>query len=423
MGKNFDWENGFDRKFLLKKIAECRKTSNGRCSFDAHEYKFWLPILSTAIRAKTQVGTLKARCITKATTDPRLSLNDPEEFIDRCDGAFLEASKQAKQAFILVCHITYTGPKLFDSISDGACRIVWASAKNRFLAAAYKARDEELSHILRARSVSTNVDGLTPLLVHVEALDYESAVEQAITLVDRLRGLLNLIINAKRPLNLWAALTNPHAVNSFRLGPCRTLHKPNGSLAIKMFWYEPRWSHELKSVEFKGDIKTTKAVVLRWWKKAKCNPLRELISGGLLRYCRALDQHDTDTVLLGLWGALEMLTETQNTTYDITVSRITRLFDDSIAVRQIAQHIRLRRNSTVHAARSPSHDEIDAIIWQAEFLVSQILFFCIREGRKIRSQGDLRPFLDLSLDNGTLRRQRALIGQFINYRKRLSQTS
>ena len=420
MGRHFVWESGFDRNLILRRFSACRRINNGRAAFTAHEYKFWFPILLTAIRAKTPEGmTLKVRCVRKAMNDPELKLNDPDKFIARCEAAFREASRQTKQPFIFVCDITYTGPRLFNSIRDGDCRIVWSSRSSRFLSAAYKARDE-LSHILADRDVSTNFDGLTPILVHVNALDYESAIEQAIVLVDRLRGIFNLVVNAKRKLNILSELTKPHAVNRFRLGPCRTLHRPDGSLAVKMFWYEPRWSHDLKSVEFKGEIKATKGTFLRWWKRAQHNPLRGLITGGLLRYCRALDQHDLDSTLLGLWGALELLTGTQNATYENTVDRITHLFKDPIEVRQIAQHIRLRRNSTVHAAQSPSHEEIETIIWQAEFLVSQILFFCIREGRTISKQPDLRFFLDLTLEEDVLRRQKVLIGKFLDYRRRVS---
>jgi len=185
-----------------------------------------------------------------------------------------------------------------------------------------------------------------------------------------------------------------------------------------MFWYEPRWAHDQESVKFAGPMEKTKANILKWWKRAQFNPLRDNIADGLLRYCRALDQHDTDSALLGLWGTLENLTGTQSEKYEVTVSRIVKLFKDHDDARQVALHLKLRRNATVHAARSPTHDEIDAVLLQAETLVGQIIFFYIKQGKQFRNQQELIDFLDLSLNQEKLLRHRQIIGQFIQYQNR-----
>jgi len=251
MTLNFQWESGFDRNFLLKNLANCRTVKGTTCSFNIN-YRFWLPVLISAIRADKIVGSLKARCVNNAVHDPTLILTNADGFLARCQQGFDTITKAKKQKYVVLFNITYTGPKLFIRISDGGCRIFWQpQASNRFLKRALAAR-EKLSHILAARKVPTNIDGLTTLLVHLEAIDVPEAYDQAANSVDRLRGLLNLIVNANRGPNPFAGLglSTPHAVNSFRLGPYRTVHRTDGELAAEQFWYEPRWSHEGGSVKF-----------------------------------------------------------------------------------------------------------------------------------------------------------------------------
>jgi len=254
--------------------------------------------------------------------------------------------------------------------------------------------------------------------VHVNAYNIEHANEQAGNAIDKVRGLLNLIVNNSRMINPFARLTKPHAINKFRLGPYRTLHHPDGSLAAKMFWYEPRWSHEIESAKFKGDTNATNKSILKWWNMAVKNQLAPHISEGLLRYCRALDQHDTGAALLDLWSTLEFLTVTQNEKYDVTVSRIVRLFKDHNDARQIANHLKLRRNSTVHAAKNFDADEADVILLQAELLVSQALFFYMRYGNKFHNSGELVKFLNLTTDQDALKRDRKIESLFLKYQNR-----
>jgi hypothetical protein len=418
MPKYFEWQRGFDRSLLLSKIEKSRTIKGGRCSFNSMEYAYWLPVLNSSISACEKVGPLKATSIERAVSDPQERLNNPEAFLDRCQEKFDKLTSAPKQKYVAIFYLTYDGPQLFKEITDHNCRIRWQPNRNsRFYKRAIAARDE-LSDIFKAKNVTINLNGITALLVHVEAYNREHANEQAGNAIDKVRGLLNLIVNRSRTINPFSRLTTPHAINKFRLGPFRTLHNPNGSLAAKMFWYEPRWSHDIESAKFQGDAKTTNRSILQWWNKTQRNKLVSHISEGLIRYCRALDQHDTAAALLDLWSALEFLTLTQNEKYDVTVSRIIRLFKEHNDARQIATHLKLRRNSTVHAAKNFDSAEADAVVLQAELLVSQILFFCMRYGNSFCNSEELIKFLSLNLDEGTLKRERKIENLFIRYQNR-----
>lgn len=416
MAQFFGWEAGFDTQLILSKMAKIRNVKEGRVSYDAFERAFWMPVLNTAIRAEKSVGSLKARCISAATGDAILNLNDAKAFLDRCDKAFSAIQKKEKSRFVVYSTVTYAGPKPLDWIADGNSRIYWQpSSKGKFLRKAIVARDG-LADLRRARGVPVDSEKLTIILTHVSAYDSEHAYEIANDAFDRLRGMLNLFVNSSRMINPFAGMSTPHAVNRFRRGPYQTVHKPNGELAAEMIWYEPRWVHSLESAKFKNEATEIRKQIKGWWTKLQENSLRDHISEALLRYCRALDTHDSDSALLGMWGVLEKIAGTDK--YDVIVSRVERLFKDHREARQIANHIRLRRNQTVHAAHNMGPSETDAILHQAETIAGQAIFFCLKNGKEFADKDELFDFLDMPMDQAKLRRRQKLSDFFLKYQNR-----
>ncbi|QWG13649.1 hypothetical protein KMZ29_02615 [Bradyrhizobium sediminis] len=405
----FDWERGFNRNLILGKLKEARKP-DGR-SFDAGEYEYWLPVLSSAIRSKREAEPLKAKCIRASLSDASLTLNDPDAFIVRCDQEFERLSKRPLSKFILYTTVTYSGPKLIDWIGDDNARIYWQpSMSGNFMRKAKKAQKVQEYH-RKANKVAAEHDALTPIIVHVFAYDAFDAFERANDYVDRFRGMLNLLINSGNSINPFGRLAAPHAVNKFRRGPFHSIHRPDGSLATETFWYEPRWAHNASSVEFK-DPPDYRRSLQRWWRKLQENPMREFISDALLRYCRALDLHEADASLLGMWQVLEKVTGTDK--YDLLIDRLVRLFRDHEDAREIANHVRLRRNQTVHSTHNISR-EAGAILMQTEMLASQAIFFYLENAAKFENQREIFDFLDLPLDRQKLRRQRKISDFFVRY--------
>jgi hypothetical protein len=418
MGAHFNWETGFNIPLVLGHIAECRMIDkDGRVSFKSHEYHFWLPVLESAVRASENATYLKHHCIVQALNDTSLTLKNSDAFLQRCEAAHHQLSSRSKSKFIVVMSMTYSGPPLFARMTDAGASIHWQpKSGSKFMRATHKAR-EGLANVRLNHNVPEEPAEITNLLVHVSAYDPFHAHELAADSMDSLRGILNLFINSNRGVNPFSRIGRPHAVNRFRPGPYRTVHNPDGSLATDTFWYEHRWLHETPTAKFK-EIDKLKKNLIEWWSRLQRNPLRNHIRHGLLRYCRALDLHDAEPALLEMWGALETLTGTQHVKYDVTIKRTARLFVDRDDAGQVAHHVRLRRNSTIHAARTLNQQEADAILVQAETLVSQVLFFCMRDGKRFVDKSELFSFLDLSLDKTTLKRKVALSKFFVEYQER-----
>lgn len=408
----FDWQRGFNRSLILGKIRKARK-ADGR-SFDATDYAFWMPVLSSAIRASRDAEPLKAKCISASVADASLTLNEPDAFVARCNQEFEKLSKRPLSKFVLYSTITYSGPKLINWIGDDNARIYWGpSPRGNFMRKVREAQ-KRLNHHLKSHKVAAEDDSLTPILVHISAYDALDAFERANDYVDRFRGMLNLLINSSGSVHPFGRLFTPHAVNKFRRGPFHTIHQPDGSLATETFWYEPRWAHHTSSVKFK-DPPDYRRAVQRWWRKLQENPMQEFIADMLLRYCRALDIHEPEACLLGMWQVLEKVTGTDK--YDLLIDRLVRLFRDHEDTREVANHVRLRRNQTVHSAHN-IHREAHAILTQAEALASQAIFFYINNAAKFENQNEIIDFLDLPLDQVKLKRQRAISNFFVRYQNR-----
>lgn len=410
----FQWER-FNTRLILDRIAEIRTVKDGRCTFNASPYHFWLPVLHTAVRAVTpEAARLKQKCISASLSDASVTLKDTNAFLARCAEQFNILVKRPKSKFLLYTSITYSGSKLLDWIAQGDVRIYWGPSSDASLLKKIRKAQKTLDPLRRAHKLPSD-EALTPMLVRVLAYDPTDAFEEANDFIDRFRGLLNLLINSAAAVNPFAGLGQPHhAFNQFRRGPFHSIHRPDGSLATETIWYEHRWLHEMPSVTFK-DIPDYRRALQKWWRRLQRNPMRDFVSDALLRYCRALDLHEPDASLLGLWQVLETLTGTDK--YDELIDRLIRLFKDPDDAREVMKHLRLRRNQTVHAAADISR-EANAILVQAESMASQALFFYLQHAGKFANLEEIHAFMDLPLDHKRVQRQQQIADLFLTYQSR-----
>jgi hypothetical protein len=416
----FDWERGFDSQALLSHIAKARTVKERSVSFDAVEHEYWVPVLCSSIKVSSRVGPLKIPSIRAALNRPDTDLANSDAFLSACGLSFEALMSAPQKKYFVLCNVTYTGFRLFDRLTDGDCTLIWQPSKHTKRYRRAVSVRKGLSDLRNAHNVSDTHDNLTDIIIDVRAGTPQEAYEKAIDSLDRFRAIINLLANGGRGLNPFASFSGPrHAVNRFRRGPYQTVHNADGSLAAEMIWYEPRWFHAAKTIKFGGPEAKSRENIRKWWRRAKSGPLAEHLGKGLLRYCHALDNHDTDATLLRLWGVLELVTGTTNAKYDQTVARITRMFSDSDEARLVANHIRIQRNETVHAASSPDNRLIDAIIFQAETLSRRALKFCLFEGRRFKDTQEMYNFLDYSIDLTALDRHRKLMAEFSEYRTAL----
>jgi hypothetical protein len=417
---SFRWEAGFDPGFLLRQIDKIRTVQDGKPSFSAAEYEFWLPVLNSAVVASGRGKALKSSVIRKALSDGSYDLKKPaEHFLTLCETKLSQINSAQLNDYLVFCLVTHQGPRLLTEVKDGDTKIVWDPPKtNRFYKAALEARKSDtLERVKQNCGVNDDDQGVVPVLVFVRALNPSSAYEIGVDALDHLRGIINLLINSQCQINPLAALSSspPHAINRIRRAPYQTVHTLDGAFAAEMIWYEPRWSHSKKAISFSEPISSHRKTIMEWWRSSKTSALSELLAEGYVRYCRALDNHVRDVSLMELWSSLELLLGTYKN--DQLVSRVVRLFDDETTVRQLAEHIRVRRNATIHAGSGTDHLEANTVVIQAQRLVARTLTFLTNDSVPFKFAEEFYQFLDLPLNSKELERQQKLIGEFIKYRR------
>lgn len=162
---------------------------------------------------------------------------------------------------------------LVNSLSSDGIRLFWLkSANSSFMRKALTERRSAISTGSPNSGIEDPDNARTYLKVVISERGFHEAHDRAVQIVDIFRGLINVFNNQNRYVGALSSLEKRHAVNRFRIGPFRTLHNLDGSLATPIYWYEPRWSHDLKSPSFAGGPHAQRQNIRSWWEKIDRNP-------------------------------------------------------------------------------------------------------------------------------------------------------
>jgi hypothetical protein len=394
------WKKGYDPQLILAEVKKSRIShDHNSVTFDSILLSYWLPILNSAIESDIESPFIKNECIHWAIANPSNSLQDKTEFIEKCNAAFsahfFNFSNPTSKYFVFF-EITYNGPKMFSSLFFDSTKIKWGAAEsNPFMKKARKERAKLAKN--RQYFSDDTLESMTPIIVEVTASCPSHAFEIAINAIDLVRGLLNLAVNVEYKIS-GSPITTIHSINNFRLGPEHSVHNSDGTLAINNLWKEAFWAHQRKSVKWTNSPDDLRRLIRSEWKKICSHKFKKFISSGLIRYCRSLDNHDPKSVLLELWATLEYLMCAQNDRQEKLVGRIERLFSDNKVARQVSLHLRDRRNITAHSSTDLQNEEVNPIIFQAEYIVSEMIRFIIEDGKYFESDKEIAEYLDINTD-------------------------
>ena len=134
--------------------------------------------------------------------------------------------------------------------------------------------------------------------VHVTARDELSAGETALERLDAIRAIWNLFFNRgmrRISLGAWNA---PH--NSLLLGRLHTLHHPNGKPVGDMYWWEPFRVKDPSPKDVTADYQELKKFETLFRHGLRSAPFKAALLDVLVRYVRALDEHDPASAFLKL---------------------------------------------------------------------------------------------------------------------------
>lgn len=374
---------------IVQKIEEYRES--GRKGFPFFDKETQTLLLSMIAFDHTLPEMEKRRIVSAAL---RQVLDGPEVTVASVLGAIgkLEHDflQQPTKSYVLATALSVRTHSLLPRKSiDGAVLTFTRSLPAEFR----RARQSFTKHEkhLRIPSLPT---GYQAVRVHVHARSPAEAAQLALDRLDLLRAIWNLHLQHGQTKITWGRRNDP--VNQIVLGPLHSLHHPSGKLATETFWYEPGYRfppQPLTLSKERDKLFTFESQIRNCLKQLN---YRTTMEQALLRYVRALDEHDWQKSFSRLWSLLELLTHTQYATYDVTIQRACFLFEERDYYRQVLEHLRENRNRSTHDDEGSA--EIEVLMYQLKTIIDVLLVRQIFNRLKFDSMAEWGEFLDMPVD-------------------------
>jgi len=381
---------------IVQKIKSYRESGrNGDPFFDTEirtllasmiEFDLTLPeaekvrIISTALR--------------QVLTGPDVNEDNILKAISILEHQFLN---QPTNRYVLATALSVKTNSLFPRKSVDGAMLTFTSS----LPTDFRREHEKFKEHAKLLLIPSLPVGYQSVRVHLHARSAAEAAQIALDRLDLLRAIWNLHLHRGRTKVTWGRRNQP--VNQILLGPLHSLHFPSGKLATDTFWYEPRY--RFPSLPISLDDKRDKLFAFETQIRKCLKQLNYKITmeQALLRYVRALDEHDWQKSFSRLWSLLELLTHTQQANYDVTIRRACFLFEERDYYRQILEHLRENRNRSTHDDEGT--EEIEALMYQLKNIIDVLLVRQIFNRLKFDSMAEWGEFLDMSVDPNALSNQ------------------
>jgi hypothetical protein len=270
--------------------------------------------------------------------------------------------------------------------------------------------------------------GFAVVRASVQARTEHEAFEAAVNSLDYLRGVWNFGINRGRlsagPFAWFSGPLKP--INKIRLGPVHTIHLPCGKPSLPSYWYEPVYPRESAPEELKE------------WSRVRRNEKRVrvlvarhgypgFIKQMFVRYARSLDSSDHEASFLKTWSLLESLAVLgKQDKYDVAIDRALFLSANEDYDRRILEHLKDRRNATVHQGESSGENE--PLILQLKRFVEELIVFHLRYGANYSSAAEAAQMLsgprtsrDLEANVGSLKSRLSIAKAALRLRRRVEE--
>lgn len=258
----------------------------------------------------------------------------------------------------------------------------------------------------------------TIVRVRVKARSEFEAYDLGINALDCLRGMWNFRINRAIASRINAGVPSK-PVNRIRLGPVHSLHDVNGEIATGIYWYDQLTYAETicERVKDWAAVQEEEAK-LRHLLSLLAYP--EFMKQAFVRYTRSLDSSDHDSSFVKLWSLMEYLTVMrQDENYGEMINRVLFLHADEEYHRQVLEHLRARRNASVH--RGESSSEMEAFVFQLKQYVERLMAFHLEIRRQYKSPEEAAELLTRSRNPQELRKQIAELKLRLSLAKRALQ--
>ncbi len=392
------WDKDYNPSQVIKKLEDSKKVKDGKVEFEGWGFKEAEILVYSMLNFPPHIPEVDARGIVsraifaagaKGPITPRSVLRE----VNRLER---EYQNLPIRRFILTTSISVDVFSKLPRIRLGSNLIIFEEAlKERF-----RGSRQDLLHRYKDVLFAEPPTNYMTVRVHVSAKTVHDAANKALESVDFVRGIWNWSENRRYRMRMtWGGKQKP--VNQIILGPLHTLHKPNGTPACDIVWYELSYLGAISPLRVDGG---RRELFYKWLaffrRKLKNHKYPEVIKESIIRYARALDERIFTTAFIKLWGVLELLTDTVGASYQTTVKRTSFIFEERDYHLQVLQHLRKYRNSSVHMDSGSS--EIETYLYQIKNYVEALIEFHIGNKYGFSSIQDAASFLSLPHDDNAL---------------------
>jgi hypothetical protein len=248
------------------------------------------------------------------------------------------------------------------------------------------------------------------IIIETKAKLSHEAVNKSLEVLDLVRAVMCLFSNSSMAISSGGEW-NP--INTIMLGGMHSLHLSNGELAENFCWCEPAY-RKIRASTFSQNLLTNHTSRITWaYEQLTKVPYRRTLKESLIRYVRAFDENDNNTVILKGWGAIEKVVVAGEKNCDLVSKRCSYLFEDREYHKQIIEHLREYRNASVHAGEYLN--DVKTHCYQLQYYFLKLISFYLSNAEVFTSIEEANSFLDLPNDISKLHREKELLEKAIKF--------
>lgn len=248
------------------------------------------------------------------------------------------------------------------------------------------------------------------IVAKVLARTPNDAISIAIDDLDYIRGILSFFANPGMSMSF--NLNKRKSINKIRLGGLHSVHDSTGEIASQQFWYESDYEPHPPFIFPSENIKLIRMKIRKIIKRIEQMKGGAKLRDGIIRYVRALDEHNKDHVIIKLWGALEA-TAGEGDKSELIIRRCSYIFKEQELVKQILEVAKIYRNRNVHG--DFSSNTADLLVYKLQTIFTHLILFYIGS-KDLVSLTEANSFLDSPLAAGDLERKIFLLKKAVKFR-------
>ncbi len=394
-------------EIILEKIESFSSLKDNGVSFQGYEPYSAFPALETMIVFPISIDELVRDSLLRKSVGialKRNNLNSKNSFIQILNEQIKKHLKTKENIYHVLTSLSLTEPYPNRIITLDSVKI--RLLKNGY-PKKYIGRDKLIEE--RVKDFKSTLNLYTDVIITTKAKTPAIAVTKCIRALDIIRAIWSFGANSTMEL-LGGEQGVP--INKIKLGLAHTIHINNGQLADRGYWFDSNFG--IVAPYIFHSIEGFRRQFSRHLNQLEKSNYSEKLKDALQRYVRALDEKDSSTAFIKLWGAIESLVSPSRANYDLVTSRCSFLYPESDYHKQVLEHLREKRNKNVHHNELSIKSKIHCYQLQGYF--RSLIEFHLELVDEFKTLDDANKFLDLPTKLIDLKKKRLIVEGAIKFR-------